>query len=82
MITVEDGCLQGGMGSAIGEFMMDHGYAAKVVRLGIPDRYVEHGSQQELYAECGYDAQGIVGTAVEMLGANEVKDQSRKVNIS
>jgi 1-deoxy-D-xylulose-5-phosphate synthase len=63
IITVEDGCLQGGIGSAILEFMVDHGYSAKVKRLGIPDRLVEHGEQYQLYAECGYDADGIVEAA-------------------
>ena len=62
VITVEDGCLQGGIGSAILEFMVDHGYTAKVKRLGIPDRLVEHGEQHQLYAECGYDASGILET--------------------
>lgn len=60
IVTVEDGCLQGGMGSAVIEFMADHGYSAKVVRLGIPDRFIEHGEQPELWAECGYDAASIV----------------------
>lgn len=60
VITVEDGCIQGGMGSAVLEFMADHGYKANVIRLGIPDRVVEHGEQPELWAECGYDAAGII----------------------
>ncbi len=59
IITIEDGCLQGGTGSAVIEFMVDYGYAAKVVRLGIPDRFIEHGEQPELWAECGYDAASI-----------------------
>ena len=59
VITVEDGCLQGGMGSAVLEFMADHGYNAQVKRLGIPDRLVEHGEQEELQAECGFDQEGI-----------------------
>jgi 1-deoxy-D-xylulose-5-phosphate synthase len=59
IITVEDGCLQGGMGSAVLEFMADHGYNAQVKRLGIPDRLVEHGEQEELQAECGFDQEGI-----------------------
>ncbi len=59
VITVEDGCLEGGMGSAILEFMVDNNYHAAVTRLGIPDRFVEHGEQPELWAECGYDANGI-----------------------
>lgn len=62
VITVEDGCLQGGIGSAILEFMVDHNYTAKVKRLGIPDKLIEHGEQYQLYAECGYDAAGIVET--------------------
>jgi 1-deoxy-D-xylulose-5-phosphate synthase len=66
IITVEDGCLQGGMGSAIIEFMSDHHYSARLVRLGIPDRIVEHGEQPQLWAECGYDSSSIV-RAVERL---------------
>ncbi|MGV3706911.1 MAG: 1-deoxy-D-xylulose-5-phosphate synthase [Arcticibacter sp.] len=60
VITVEDGCIQGGMGSAVLEFMADNRYMATVVRLGIPDRFVEHGEQNELWSECGYDAASIV----------------------
>jgi len=59
VITVEDGCLEGGMGSAILEFAADNKYQAQVVRLGIPDRFVDHGEQKELWAECGFDAKGI-----------------------
>ncbi|WP_407426579.1 1-deoxy-D-xylulose-5-phosphate synthase [Arcticibacter sp.] len=60
VITVEDGCVQGGMGTAVLEFMADNRYSATVVRLGIPDRFVEHGDQSELWAECGYDAASVV----------------------
>lgn len=67
IITVEDGCIQGGMGSAILEFMIDNDYAAKVKRLGIPDRLVEHGTQLELQHECGFDPQGIAQTARELV---------------
>jgi 1-deoxy-D-xylulose-5-phosphate synthase len=59
VITVEDGCLEGGMGSAVLEFMADNGYTASVTRLGIPDKIIEHGEQPELWAECGYDAKSI-----------------------
>ncbi len=59
IVTVEDGCLMGGMGSAILEFMADHGYSNTVTRLGIPDKFIEHGSQDELYAECHYDRAAI-----------------------
>ena len=60
VITVEDGCLQGGMGSAVLEFMADHNYKANVVRLGIPDEIIEHGEQPELWALCGYDTNSII----------------------
>jgi 1-deoxy-D-xylulose-5-phosphate synthase len=67
VITVEDGCIQGGMGSAILEFMGDNGYASRVKRLGIPDKYIEHGTQDELYAECGFDVNGMIAAVNEML---------------
>lgn len=67
VITVEDGCLQGGFGSAILEFMADNGYSAKITRLGIPDKIVEHGEQAELYKECGYDTEAIVDKVKIML---------------
>lgn len=59
IITVEDGVLKGGFGSAVVEFMSDMGYNSEVRRLGIPDYFVEHGTQEELYKECGFDAEGI-----------------------
>lgn len=65
-VTVEDGCLQGGVGSAVLEFMADHGYARPIKRLGIPDRVVEHGTQEELYRECGFDTLGIAEAVREM----------------
>lgn len=76
VVTVEDGCLQGGLGSAILEFMADHGYKANVRRLGIPDRIVEHGTQMELHTECGYEPASIVKTCKEML--RDVKSTSTK----
>ncbi|MGY4536069.1 1-deoxy-D-xylulose-5-phosphate synthase [Mucilaginibacter sp. UYNi724] len=59
IVTVEDGCVEGGMGTAILEFMADNNYHVQVTRLGIPDLVIEHGEQPELWAECGYDAAGI-----------------------
>lgn len=67
VITVEDGCIQGGFGSAVLEFMADNNYKAEVRRLGIPDRVVEHGEQAELHRECGFDADGIERTVIEVL---------------
>lgn len=66
IVTVEDGCLMGGFGSAILEFMADHGYHARVKRLGIPDRVVEHGEPLELHQECGYDPESIARTVVDL----------------
>jgi 1-deoxy-D-xylulose-5-phosphate synthase len=74
VITVEDGCLMGGMGSAVVEFMTDHGYTASVKRLGIEDRFFEHGSQKELYAEAGFGVDDIESTARKMLA-----DQLKKI---
>lgn len=59
IITVEDGCIQGGFGSAVLEFMADHRYHAEVKRLGIPDSVIEHGEQIELHNECGFGPEGI-----------------------
>ncbi|MGV8829090.1 MAG: 1-deoxy-D-xylulose-5-phosphate synthase [Breznakibacter sp.] len=67
IITVEDGCITGGLGSAVIEFMSDHNYSAQIKRLGIPDRFIEHGTQTELYTECGFDKQGIFNTAIDLL---------------
>jgi 1-deoxy-D-xylulose-5-phosphate synthase len=67
IITVEDGTIVGGVGSAILEFMAKHNYQASVRMLGIPDRIVEHGSQKELHRECAYDTKAIVDTAREMM---------------
>lgn len=60
IITVEDGTIIGGMGSAVLEFMSKHGYHPEVHMLGIPDRVIEHGKPEELHHECGYDTAGIV----------------------
>jgi 1-deoxy-D-xylulose-5-phosphate synthase len=67
IITVEDGVLKGGFGSAVIEFMCDNSYNAEVKRLGIPDYFVEQGSQEELYHECGFDQEGIEKSIKEML---------------
>ena len=72
VITVEDGCLMGGFGSAVIEFMVDQGYQAQVVRLGIPDEYIHHGTQEELWEDCGFDAKAIVGKVKTLLSIKEV----------
>ncbi len=60
IITIEDGCVSGGFGSAILEFISMNNYVAKVKMLGIPDKFIDHGSQEELYKECLYDTKSII----------------------
>jgi 1-deoxy-D-xylulose-5-phosphate synthase len=68
IITVEDHSIQGGFGSAVAEFMVDNGYQARIIRLGIPDRFIEHGEQKELYHECAFDAQAIAEAVRQLVG--------------
>jgi 1-deoxy-D-xylulose-5-phosphate synthase len=69
IITVEDASIVGGLGSAVIEYMNDNSYKAKIIRLGIPDRFVDHGTQEELYRECGFDAEGIALAARNLVGS-------------
>ena len=62
VITVEDGTVVGGLGGAVSEFFAACGYKVKVVRLGVPDAYIQQGTVSELQAECGFDAEGIYRT--------------------
>jgi 1-deoxy-D-xylulose-5-phosphate synthase len=66
VITVEDGVIKGGMGSAVLEFMADYSYSAKVIRMGVPDQFIEHGTPEELYKLCGFDARGIANKVKEI----------------
>ncbi|RYD55121.1 MAG: 1-deoxy-D-xylulose-5-phosphate synthase [Sphingobacteriales bacterium] len=67
IITVEDGTIVGGFGSAVLEFMAAHNYTPEVKMLGIPDRIVEHGKPEELHRECEYDALAIANAVREMV---------------
>lgn len=62
IITVEDGVISGGLGSAVLEFMADNGYTPRVIRLGVNDQFVEHGSTKELYHLLKLDKEGICAT--------------------
>jgi 1-deoxy-D-xylulose-5-phosphate synthase len=66
IVTVEDGTIIGGFGSAIGEFMAHHNYSASIRMLGIPDEFIEQGTQRQLYRECGFDPESIAGAIREM----------------
>jgi 1-deoxy-D-xylulose-5-phosphate synthase len=67
IITVEDGTVAGGFGSAVLEFANTHDYKNEIRILGIPDQVVEHGTLKELHRECGYDAQAIADAVREMI---------------
>jgi 1-deoxy-D-xylulose-5-phosphate synthase len=67
VLTVEDGTIKGGFGSAVLEFMAANNYSAKVKLLGIPDRIVEHGTLKDLHKECGFDTRGIAESVREMM---------------
>lgn len=67
LITVEDGTVEGGFGTAVLEFMAANGYKNNIRIMGIPDRLIEHGTPKELYRECGIDAQGIAQAVREMM---------------
>ena len=67
IVTVEDGVINGGLGSAVLEYMADHGYTPKVVRLGVKDQFVEHGSTKELYQLLKLDKEGICESLLQAL---------------
>ncbi len=67
IITIEDGCVQGGMGSALLEFMAENNCLKPMVRLGIPDEFIEHGTQGELHQACGYDRESLEQTIHKVL---------------
>lgn len=72
IITIEDGTIVGGVGSAILEFMADNGYNSQVKRLGMPDKFIEHGEPNELYQECGFSVNDIYNEVVEILKEKKI----------
>jgi len=70
IITVENGTVVGGLGTAVMEFMMEHGYTPRVQRIGIPDRFIEHGSIADLYNLCGMDAPHILEAIRSLAGTS------------
>ncbi|RXK48144.1 1-deoxy-D-xylulose-5-phosphate synthase [Aquirufa rosea] len=79
IITVEDACVQGGFGSAIAEFMLDHGYSKSIMRLGVPDDIIEHGEPNELYQICGIDSESILQKIAQFY-PTKIKSSPVKVN--
>lgn len=70
LITVEDGVIEGGFGSAVAEYFSAKNKKIVIKRLGVPNRFVEHGTQEELYHECGFDAEGISRTIRELVSVD------------
>ncbi len=75
VVTVEDGCLMGGFGSAVLEFAADNNYQVQIKRLGIPDEIIEHGEQPELHRECNYDADAIKVAVRQFVSEKELAIQ-------
>lgn len=67
IVTIENGVIKGGLGTAVLEFMADNGYTPKVKRIGVPDRFIEHGSVPELFKLCGMDSESITEVVKEMV---------------
>ena len=67
ILTIEDGCIKGGMGSAIIEFCNDFNYNNKIIQFGVPDKFIEHGSQAQQRKECGYDKNTVLNKILELL---------------
>lgn len=82
IVTVEDGVIDGGFGSAVLEFMSDNNYQNNVIRLGIPDEFIEHGSQEELHAQLGLDAEGLYKSFKKVLNKEATTDKSRLIYVS
>ncbi|MDR0790024.1 MAG: 1-deoxy-D-xylulose-5-phosphate synthase [Bacteroidales bacterium] len=66
IVTIEDGVIAGGFGSAIAEYAADMGYKNRIIRLGLPDHFIEHGSVEQLQAICKIDVEGIVNTLTNL----------------
>jgi 1-deoxy-D-xylulose-5-phosphate synthase len=73
VITVEDGTIVGGFGSAVLEFMSENGYTSQLVRMGIPDSFVEQGTPEQQHALCGYGPEGILNTLITMVEPKKVQ---------
>ena len=74
IVTIENGVVAGGLGSAVLEFMADHGYTPQIRRLGVPDQFIEHGSIPELFQLCGLDAASIAHTIINFIHNNKRRE--------
>ncbi len=71
IVTLEEGCVMGGAGSAVAEALAAAGIFKPLLQLGLPDRFIDHGDAQQLMAQCGLDAAGIAASVRQRLGGNE-----------
>lgn len=71
IVTLEEGCVMGGAGSAVAEALAAAGIVKPLLQLGLPDRFIDHGDAQQLLAQCGLDAAGIAASVRKRLGGNE-----------
>jgi 1-deoxy-D-xylulose-5-phosphate synthase len=71
LVTVEEGCIMGGAGSAVGEALAAAGVVMPLMQLGLPDRFIDHGDAPQLLASCGLDAAGIAASVRQRLGKTE-----------
>lgn len=67
IITIENGVITGGLGTAVMEYMAEHGFSPEIRRIGLPDRFIQHGSVPQLLEICGMDTDSILNTMKEML---------------
>jgi len=72
IITIEDGCLQGGFGSSILEFIAKNNYKVSVKMLGVPDEFIQHGTQEQLHEYCFYDEKAIIKTVHSILETSSI----------
>jgi 1-deoxy-D-xylulose-5-phosphate synthase len=71
IVTIEEGSLMGGAGSAVAEALSAAGFVKPVLQLGLPDQFIDHGDAQQLLAQCGLDAPGIIASVRQRLGSKE-----------
>ncbi|MEJ5173299.1 MAG: 1-deoxy-D-xylulose-5-phosphate synthase [Hydrogenothermaceae bacterium] len=82
VVTMEDGVLNGGFGSAVAEFVVDNGYYNRVIRFGIPDKFVEHGKVELLERDLGLDTQGIADRIIEVVEKRIFKEKNIRNSIN
>lgn len=68
IVTMEDGAREGGIGTAVAEYAMEKGFDGRVIRIGVPDEFIGHGSMTDLYKECGMDKESVMSRIRQALG--------------